>query len=137
MRRNREEGERKKQRLSSQNPKLKRTKERENSGGQKEKRKRQQAVKVEAQKGKKRKRKTGASREKHLQRLMPTEDERKLQTKLFVKLRAWRSQDRNHRFMMVDFKNHVVSTEKSGLFVLSGQGAIRVDCSSLCGRIIC
>ena len=32
--------ERKKQRLSSQNPKLKRTKERENSGGQKVKRKR-------------------------------------------------------------------------------------------------
>ena len=81
MRRNREEGERKKQRLSSQNPKLKRPKGSENSGGQKEKRKRQQAVKVEAQKGKKRKRKTGASREKQLQRLMPTEDERKLQTK--------------------------------------------------------
>ena len=37
------------QRLSSQNPKLKRTKESENSGGQKEKRKRRQAVKVEAQ----------------------------------------------------------------------------------------
>ena len=73
--------ERKKQRLSSQNPKLKRPKGSENSGGQKEKRKRQQAVKVEAQKGKKRKRKTGASREKQLQRLMPTEDERKLQTK--------------------------------------------------------
>ena len=35
MRRNREEQERKKQRLSSQNPKLKRTKESENSGGQK------------------------------------------------------------------------------------------------------
>ena len=49
MRRNREEGERKKQRLSSQNPKLKRPKGSENSGGQKEKRKRQQAVKVEAQ----------------------------------------------------------------------------------------
>ena len=41
--------ERKKQRPSSQNPKLKRSKERENSGGQKEKRKRRQAVKVEAQ----------------------------------------------------------------------------------------
>ena len=47
---------------------------------------------------------------------MPAEDERKLQTKLFVKLRVWRSKDRNHRFMMVDFKNHAVSTEKSGLF---------------------
>ena len=56
------------------------------------------------------------SREKHLQRLMPAEDERKLQTKLFVKLREWRSQDRNHRFMMVDFKNTVVSTERPGLF---------------------
>ena len=41
--------ERKKQRLSSQNPKLKRPKGSENSGGQKEKRKRRQAVKVEAQ----------------------------------------------------------------------------------------
>ena len=35
VRRNGEEKERKKQRLSSQNPKLKRTKESENSGGQK------------------------------------------------------------------------------------------------------
>ena len=77
VRRNRDEGDRKKQRLSSQNPKLKRPKGSENSGGQKEKRKRQQAVKVEAQ----RSRKTRASREKHLQRLMPAEDERKLQTK--------------------------------------------------------
>ena len=50
--------EKKKQRLSSQNPKLKRTKESENSGGQKEKRKRQTVVKAEAQRteGKRRKR---------------------------------------------------------------------------------
>ena len=40
MRRNGEEKEKKKQRLSSQNPKLKRTKECENSGGQKVERKR-------------------------------------------------------------------------------------------------
>ena len=40
VRRNGEEKERKKQRLSSQNPKLKRTKESENSGGQKAERKR-------------------------------------------------------------------------------------------------
>ena len=40
VRRNGEEKERKKQRLSSQNPKLKQTKECENSGGQKVKRKR-------------------------------------------------------------------------------------------------
>ena len=46
------------QRLSSQNPKLKRTKESENSGGQKEKRKRQSVVEVESQRneGKRRKR---------------------------------------------------------------------------------
>ena len=49
MRRRQEARERKKQRLSSQNPKLKRPKGSENSGGQKEKRKRRQAVKVEAQ----------------------------------------------------------------------------------------
>ena len=40
--------EKKKQRLSSQNPKLKRTKESENSGGQKEKWKRQSVVEAEA-----------------------------------------------------------------------------------------
>ena len=40
VRRNGEEKEKKKQRLSSQNPKLKRTKESENSGGQKVERKR-------------------------------------------------------------------------------------------------
>ena len=43
------------QRLSSQNPKLKRTKERENSGGQKAERKRRQAVEWKAQRSQKRK----------------------------------------------------------------------------------
>ena len=54
VRRNREERERKKQRLSSQNPKLKRTKESENSGGQKVKRKRE-TVEWRAQRSQKRK----------------------------------------------------------------------------------
>ena len=49
MRRRQEEKGKETQRLSSQNPKLKRTKESENSGGQKETRKRRQAVTVEAQ----------------------------------------------------------------------------------------
>ena len=49
MRRRQEEKGKETQRLSSQNPKLKRPKGSENSGGQKEKRKRHQAVKVEAQ----------------------------------------------------------------------------------------
>ena len=39
------------------------------------------------------------SRKKQLQRLKPAEDERKLQTKRFVKQCVWRSQDRNHRLM--------------------------------------
>ena len=42
-----------KQRLSSQNPKLKRTKESENSGGQKAERKRRQAVEWKAQRSQK------------------------------------------------------------------------------------
>ena len=50
------------QRLSSQNPKLKRTKECRNSGGQKAERKRRQAVEFSAQKGLKRKQKTRVSR---------------------------------------------------------------------------
>ena len=49
VRRRQEEKGKETQRLSSQNPKLKRPKGSENSGGQKEKRKRQQAVKAEAQ----------------------------------------------------------------------------------------
>ena len=49
MRRRQEEKGKETQRLSSQNPKLKRPKGSENSGGQKEKRKRQQVVKAEAQ----------------------------------------------------------------------------------------
>ena len=55
------------------------------------------------------------SQKKQLQRLRLAEDERKLQTKRFVKLRVWRSQDRNHR-LMKSGKAEVVSTEKSGLF---------------------
>ena len=54
VRRSRVESERKKQRLSSQNPKLKQTKECENSGGQKVKRKRE-TVEWRAQRSQKRK----------------------------------------------------------------------------------
>ena len=82
------------QRLSSQNPKLKRTKECENSGGQK-------AdwiaatgrVKVRPRESRKRKQKASVSQKKQLQRLKLAEDERKLQTKRFVKQCVWRSQD--------------------------------------------
>ena len=117
MRRRQEERERKKQRLSSQNPKRKRTKESGNSGGQKEKRKRRQAVKVEAQRSRKRKRRARVSRKKQLQRLKPAEDERKLQTKRFVKQCVWKSQDGNHRLMKSGYKKgNAVSIEKSGLF---------------------
>ena len=49
VRRRQEEEGKEEQRLSSQNPKLKRTKERENSGGQKAERTRQSAVEWKAQ----------------------------------------------------------------------------------------
>ena len=39
------------------------------------------------------------SQKKHLQRLRLAEDERKLQTKRFVKQCEWKSQDGNHRLM--------------------------------------
>ena len=42
------------------------------------------AVEWTAQRRSERKRKTRVNRKKHLQRLKPAEDERKLQTKLFV-----------------------------------------------------
>ena len=72
------------QRLSSQNPKLRRTKECQNSGGQKAERKQRKLWNGRPREGQKRKRKTRVNRKKHLQRLKPAEDERKLQTKLFV-----------------------------------------------------
>ena len=37
-----------------------------------------------------------------------------------MKLCEWKPKGGNHRFMMVDFKNTVVSTEKSGLFCFVG-----------------
>ena len=55
MRRNGEEKERKKQRLSSQNPKLKRTKESENSGGQKVNGRKRKRNEVEPREARKRK----------------------------------------------------------------------------------
>ena len=112
MRRNREEGERKKQRLSSQNPKLKRTKESENSGGQKEKRKRQQAVKVEAQRKSKDKGESGEAAAE----IDAGGRRKEIADETCMKLCEWKPKGGNHRFMMVDFKNQAVSTEKSGLF---------------------
>ena len=56
------------------------------------------------------------SQKKQLQRLKLAEDERKLQTKRFVKQCVWKSKDGNHRLMKSGKKAEVVSTEKSGLF---------------------
>ena len=112
-----EEKERKKQRLSSQNPKLKRTKESENSGGQKEKRKRRQAVKVEAQRSRKGNWKARVSRKKQLQRLKPAEDERKLQTKRFVKQSVWRLKGQNHCLMKSGEKAKQSRLKSRGFFV--------------------
>ena len=108
----------KKQRLSSQNPKLKRTKESENSGGQKEKRKRRQAVKVEAQRSQKAKaRKQGRAGKKQLQRLKPAEDERKLQTKRCVKQSVWRLKGQNHCLMKSGEKAKQSRLKSRGFFV--------------------
>ena len=116
MRRNREEGERKKQRLSSQNPKLKRTKESENSGGQKEKRKRQQAVKVEAQRKSKDKGESGEAAAE----IDAGGRRKEIADETCMKLCEWKPKGGNHRFMMVE-KSKVVSTERSGLFCFCPQ----------------
>ena len=68
------------QRLSSQNPKLRRTKGSQNRGGQKAERKQSNLWNGRPRES----RKTRVSRRKHLRGLNPTEDKRKLQTKLFV-----------------------------------------------------
>ena len=62
--------------------------------------------------------KARVSRKKQLQRMNPAEDERKLQTKLFVKQVAWRLKGRNHLLMKVEEKSRAVSIERSGLFCL-------------------
>ena len=116
VRRNREEGERKKQRLSSQNPKLKRPKGSENSGGQKEKRKRQQAVKAEAQRKSERKLEGKGEPGEASAEIDAGGRRKEIADETCMKLCEWKPQGGNHRFMMVDFKNTAVSTEKSGLF---------------------
>ena len=61
------------------------------------------------------------SQKKQLQRLRLAEDERKLQTKRFVKQCVWKPKGGNHRLMKSGYKKgEAVSTEKSGLFVFIG-----------------
>ena len=63
--------------------------------------------------------KARVSQKKHLQRLRLAEDERKLQTKRFVKQCVWKPKGGNHRLMMSG-KSKDVSTETSGLFCFMG-----------------
>ena len=63
--------------------------------------------------------KARVSQKKQLQRLKLAEDERKLQTKRFVKQSVWKSKDGNHRLMMSG-KSKDVSTISRGFFVFSG-----------------
>ena len=72
------------QKLSSQNPKLRRTKGSQNRGGQKGERKLRKRWNGRPRESRKREWKTKVSRRKHLRGLNPTEDKRKLQTKLIV-----------------------------------------------------
>ena len=88
-----------------------------------------------AQRGRKRERKTGVSREKQLQRLKPAEDERKLQTKRFVKLRVWKPKGGHHRFMIAEIKSKAVSTEKSGLSCLIWNLFHRIKAVNDCSRL--
>ena len=104
------------QRLSSQNPNLKRPKGSENSGGQKEKRKRRQAVKVEAQRKPEAKAEGKGEPGEASAEIDAGGRRKEIADETCMKLCEWKPKGGNHRFMMVDFKNHVVSTEKSGLF---------------------
>ena len=49
--------------------------------------------------------------------MKPAEDERKLQTKRFVKLRVWRPQGRNHRLMKSGEKAKQSRLKSRGFFV--------------------
>ena len=117
VRRRQEDEGKEEQRLSSQNPKLKRPKGSKNSGGQKAEGKHQSGVERKAQRGRKRKRKARVSREKQLQRLKPAEDERKLQTKRFVKLRVWKPKGGHHRFMKSRTKKQASLDGNVGAFL--------------------
>ena len=104
------------QRLSSQNPKLRWTKESQNSGGQKAERKRRKSWNGRPRRGLERKRKTRVSRRKHLRGLNPTEDEMKLQTK-FSLSSVLKPQGRNHRLMKVEIDKQSCLDCKVGAFL--------------------
>ena len=61
------------------------------------------------------------SQKKHLQRLKLAEDERKLQTKRFVKQCVWKPKGGNHRLMKSGYKTgNAVSTISRGFFAFIG-----------------
>ena len=99
VRRNGEEKERKKQRLSSQNPKLKRTKESENSGGQKVNGKKRKRKEVEPREARKRKPEGKGEPEEAAAEIESGGRRKEIADEACMKLCVWRSKDRNHGFV--------------------------------------
>ena len=99
MRRNGEEKERKKQRLSSQNPKLKRTKESENSGGQKAERKRSKNRGMEGPEKPETKVEGKGEPEEAAAEIEPGRRRKEIADEACMKLREWKPQGGNHGFV--------------------------------------
>ena len=99
MRRNGEEKEKKKQRLSSQNPKLKRTKECENSGGQKVNGKKRKRKEVEPREARKRKLESKGEPEEAAAEIEPGRRRKEIADEACMKLCVWKPKGGNHRFV--------------------------------------
>ena len=99
MRQNREEKERKKQRLSSQNPKLKWTKESENSGGQKVNGKKRKRKEVEPREARKRKPEGKGEPEEAAAEIESGGRRKEIADEACMKLREWKPQGGNHGFV--------------------------------------
>ena len=99
VRQNREEKERKKQRLSSQNPKLKRPKGSENSGGQKVNGKKRKRKEVEPREARKRKPESKGEPEEASAEIESGGRRKEIADEACMKLSEWKSKDGNHSFV--------------------------------------
>ena len=76
------------------------------------------------------------SQKKQLQRLKLAEDERKLQTKRFVKQCAWKSEDGNHRLMKSGEKQRCLDGNVGAFLFYKDQFAITCLFASQKGRFL-
>ena len=99
MRQKREERKGRNRRLSSRKQRTSGRKKAKTAGVRKSTERSESGKKLSPEKPESESQKARVSQKKHLQRLKLAEDERKLQTKRFVKQCEWKPKGGNHRFV--------------------------------------